>query len=120
MWKNFMQENFGLIFRTLVFARAHTKGFVPQHASQKGSYKALEIAFEMVLRIGQKNPSRDVIFLEWVSRGCREGTYKQEHASLESMTHFAQRVPPRVAKTCVVHPVFAQVVGELGAADPRI
>ena len=29
-------------------------------------------------------------------------------------------VPPCVAKTCVVRPVFARVAGELGAADPRM
>ena len=29
-------------------------------------------------------------------------------------------VPPCVAKTCAVRPVFARVVGELGAVDPRL
>ena len=29
-------------------------------------------------------------------------------------------VPPRATKTCAVCPVFARVVGKLGAADPRI
>ena len=29
-----------------------------------------------------------------------------------------RRVPPCAVKTCAVRPVFARVVGELGAADP--
>ena len=67
---------------------------------------------------------------EWdsrVSRCCHQATCGCNHEQGHQRTPLKQKsgtahrcVPPCVAKTCAMRPVFAQVVRDLGAADPRI
>ena len=41
-------------------------------------------------------------------------------SATHQFSNFHRYVPPCVAKTCALRPVFARVALELGAADPRI
>ena len=41
-------------------------------------------------------------------------------ARCQSAGPFGRCVPPSVAKSCSVHPIFKKMAGELGTADPRI